>query len=408
MLRKRLPALVTAVLLSLTGCRREAPTLTTSQTVSPETTAAATIPPAEATTLPPETAPPDSVEVFLSGMTLRQEVGQLFLVRPEALTPPEESGGPAAAMTAGMAEMLSRYPVGGVVQFGENIVSPEQITAFNRDLQASSTIPLFIGVDEEGGAVARLANSPGFDLPKYQSAAAVGGGDPPDARDMGVTIGGYLKEYGFNLDFAPVADVNTNPDNPIIGTRAFSSDPDRAADMAEAMAAGLREAGIIPTFKHFPGHGDTAEDSHAGLAVNHKTEEALRACEWIPFQRAGEWDLIMVGHIALPEVTGDDTPASLSKRIVTGILREELGFSGLAVTDSLEMGAVAESYGPGEAALAALEAGCDLILMPEDLPAAFEAVCDAVQSGEISAERLHESVRRVLEYKINYGILTVS
>lgn len=197
------------------------------------------------------------------------------------LTLPQETINDAKAdgvtmLTDAMRETLQAYPVGGICQFGKNITDPEQLAQFNADLQAASRTPLFIAVDEEGGAVARLANHPAFDLPQYESAAAVGAsGDPADACGMGQTIGAYLKEYGFNMDFAPDADVNTNPDNPIIGTRAFSSDAATAAEMAAAAADGLRTGGILPTLKHFPGHGDTAEDSHTALAVTYKTLDEL-------------------------------------------------------------------------------------------------------------------------------------
>lgn len=377
----------------------------------------------------------DPVEQLLSQMSLHQKVCQLFMLRPESLERlvglEEEDGAvqengaaqensdvsengteqgkssenatlPAATeMTETMKEALAGCPVGGIILFGDNIVSPDQVRAFNQALQDASPIPLFIAVDEEGGRVARLANHEGFDLPRYESAAAVGSsGDPADALAMGSSIGSYLREYGFTMDFAPDADVNTNPDNPVIGNRAFSSDAETAARMAAAMAEGLRQEGILPVFKHFPGHGDTAEDSHLGIAVSHKTAEEMAACEWLPFKEATDRDGIMIGHIAAPAVTGDMTVASLSAPIVTGILREQLGFQGLIVTDSLEMGAVTEDHGSGEAAVEAVLAGCDILLMPLDPPEALKAVEEAVKKGTITEERLDESVRRILSYKI--------
>ena len=208
---------------------------------------------------------------------------------------------------------------GGIVQFATDLYSPEQITAYNALLQRAAEIPLFLGIDEEGGTVARLANHSAFDLPQYKSAGAVGAsGNPEDALKMGQTIGAYLGEYGFNMDFAPVADVNTNPNNPVIGNRSFSSDCNVAGQMAKAMAEGLEEKGIVPVFKHFPGHGDTAQDSHEEVAYSNKTLEELQACEFIPFSGLTENQCVMVGHIALPEVTGNMTPATLSSEIVTG------------------------------------------------------------------------------------------
>lgn len=379
----------------LTGCSGSAPEV--SQTIQPS----------------PQPVQTWDVESLMAGMSLREKVGQLFLVRPDALDPAQtqekidNSDMPGVKeLTSAMEEMLEKYPVGGVVLFGKNLSSPQQVTAFNQAFQEASRIPLFIGVDEEGGSVARLANHPGFDLPQYESAGAVGAaGDPENAREMGRVIGSYLNEYGFNLDFAPVADVNTNPQNPVIGDRAFSSQPRQAAQMASAMAEGLTQEGIIPVFKHFPGHGDTAEDSHSGIAVTYKTAQEMESCEWIPFSQVPEGAWVMVGHIAAPEITGDLTPASLSPALVTGVLREQLGFEGLVVTDSLAMGAITQEYTPGQAALEALNAGCDLLLMPAGLEEAFEAVVTALENGTLSQERLDQSVERILEYKLEYGLL---
>lgn len=349
------------------------------------------------------------VDTLLAGMTLREKVGQLFIVTPDALDPAQarsSSTAGAVKVTDAMLAALADYPVGGIIMFSRNITSPEQITVFNAQLQQASAIPLFLSVDEEGGSVARLANHRAFTLPKYQSAAAVGSsGDPAQALDMGSTIGAYLARYGFNMDFAPVADVNTNPDNPVIGNRAFSSQASVAAQMASAMADGLKGQGIIPVFKHFPGHGDTAEDSHKGLAVTYKTAEEMAACEWLPFQQAGALDCVMVGHIAAPAVTGDLTPATMSYQLVTQVLKNQLGFQGLIVTDSLSMGAITGNFTSGQAALGALQAGCDLLLIPASLEEAFEAVVSAVEDGSLSMERLEDSVARILRFKAAYGLL---
>lgn len=355
----------------------------------------------------------DDIDILMHQMTLRQKVGQLFIIRPDALdvskTQEKINGVDTEAvteMTDRMLETLQEYPVGGIVMFSKNIINPEQITAFNQSLQNASDIPLFISVDEEGGSVSRLANHPAFALKRYESAAAVGaGGDTLEAQEMGSTIGAYLKLYGFNMNFAPDADVNTNPNNPVIGTRAFSSDAQTAARMAGAVAEGMRQQGIIPTFKHFPGHGDTAEDSHKGIAISYKTEEEMAECEWLPFEEAGEWDCIMVGHISVPEVTGNLIPATMSDKVVTDILKNRLGFKGMVITDSLSMLAITDVYDPGEAALGALQAGCDVLLMPNGLQEAFDAVISAAEDGSLSEERIDESVRHILEYKLEYGIL---
>ncbi|HIZ42936.1 MAG TPA: glycoside hydrolase family 3 protein [Candidatus Gemmiger excrementigallinarum] len=352
-------------------------------------------------------------------MALRQKVGQLFMVRPDALdltleqeTIDDEKAGGVTYLSDAMRQTLEEYPVGGICQFGKNITDPQQITTFNASLQEASDVPLLIAVDEEGGSVARLANHPGFELPQYESADAVGAtGNPEDARQMGCTIGSYLKSYGFTMDFAPVADVWTNPGNTVIGTRAFSQDASMAAAMADSMARGLREAGILPTFKHFPGHGNTAEDSHSGLAYTYRTKEEMAQCEFLPFLSSSGGDsedgfrAVMVGHIAAPELGTGDTPASLSWQMVTKLLREELleNEDVLVITDSLAMGAITEQYTPGQAAVEAVLAGNDMILMPDGLAEAFEAVLAAVEDETISEERLDESVARILRFKQQYA-----
>lgn len=354
----------------------------------------------------------DEVYSVLQQMTLREKVGQLFIIRPDALDlsqPPEQVSDSSAAgvtvLSEEMADMLKDYPVGGIVLFGKNIVDSEQLVGFIESLQSTSDIPLFMAVDEEGGLVARLANNPAFNLPKYESAAAVGESeDPSDALAMGTTIGAYLYDYGFNMDFAPVADVNTNPDNPVIGSRSFSSNAAVAAEMAKAMADGLKQQAIIPVFKHFPGHGDTAEDSHSGIAISYKTKEEMESCEWLPYASLTSGDCVMVGHIATPNITGDLTPASMSHEIINGILRQQLGFDGIVITDSLEMGAITNEYDSGEAAIKAMEAGCDILLGPENYQEAFEAVVGAVENGTISEERINESVYRILLLKKTYGL----
>ena len=405
-----------------------------------------TLPAAAPTPTPTSTPAPTAAPTPADALTPEEKIGQLFIIRPDASPPspdpyadaPEtindakadarrrDHAGPTDAhgrrADAGRkksasfssfvcgsrrpsttqsdhADAMRENPVRH--QFGKNITDPEQLAQFNADLQAASRTPLFIAVDEEGGAVARLANHPAFDLPQYESAAAVGAsGDPADACAMGQTIGAYLKEYGFNMDFAPDADVNTNPDNPIIGTRAFSSDAATAAEMAAAAADGLRTGGILPTLKHFPGHGDTAEDSHTALAVTYKTLDELQACELLPFAADTGLHAVMVGHIAAPNVTGDGTPATLSPQLVALIPDAE---NTLIVTDSLAMDAITAAYTPGEAAVQALQAGCDVLLMPNSLPEAYAAVLEAVQNGTISEERLDRSVNKILLYKQQFA-----
>ena len=351
----------------------------------------------------PETAP--SVQKIMEGMTLRQKVGQLFIVRPDALdfTQTQEQIDNAkekgvSELTGQMRTALEEYPVGGVALFGKNIENPEQLRRFTAHLKTAEEIPLLMAVDEEGGLVARLANSDGFELPKYASAS-----ETEDAGEMGRTIGAYLCDFGFNMDFAPVADVNSNPDNPVIGKRAFSDDPQTVRQKTAVMAAGLQENGIMPVYKHFPGHGDTAEDSHSELAVVHKTLEQLQEIEWVPYQNQ-KLPAVMVAHVAAPEA-GVDGPASLSYTAVTEWLRGLLGHEGLVITDSLSMSAITKDYSPGEACIRAIEAGVDILLMPNDLREAMDGVEDAVKGGRIPESRIDESVLRILTAKQSMGLL---
>lgn len=401
---KKLLTLAALLLALLWGCTPTPPETTEAP---PETTTEASTQPE--TTQPPTEAPtePDPLVLQLESMTLEEKVGQLFMVTPGTLGLPQIKAPMEALsqeqltqMENAIREIFAKYPVGGIVQFAADLYSPEQITAYNALLQRAAEIPLFLGIDEEGGTVARLANHSAFDLPQYQSAGAVGAsGNPEDALKMGQTIGTYLGEYGFNMDFAPVADVNTNPNNPVIGNRSFSSDCNMAGQMAKAMAEGLEEQGIVPVFKHFPGHGDTAQDSHDEVAYSGKTLGQLQGCEFIPFSGLTENQCVMVGHIALPEVTGNMTPATLSPEIVTGLLRENLGFEGLIFTDSMVMEAITDNYSGAEASLLALTAGCQVILQPEDFPSAFTGVVEAVEAGDFPEEQLDTVVLQILRFK---------
>ena len=349
----------------------------------------------------------------LSAMTLRQKVGQLFFVRPDSLDPAQTrdqiNDADAAGVTQlsdAMLDRLAGYPVGGVVLFGKNITDSAQLKDFTGALHGAMDTPLLIGIDEEGGAVARLANHPAFDLPRYESAAAVAAQGTDAVREMYAAISNYLAGYGIDLDFAPDADVNTNPDNPVIGTRAFSSDPQTAAQMVTAAVEGFADTGVLCCIKHYPGHGDTAEDSHKSLAVTRKSWAQLQSCELLPFRAGIEAgaDLVMVGHIAAPQVTGDDTPASLSPRLMES-LRTELGFTGAIVTDSLAMEGITARYSAGEAAVQAIRAGADILLMPDGLTEAFDAVVNAVENGSIPESRIDASAARVLALKETRGLI---
>ena len=384
---------------------------------APEQSAAAQTP-APTAEVPEESL--SKAEELLRSMSLEEKVGQLFIIRPESLstelTPQQahdttEYG--VTEFTQDMAAQLEKYPAGGVAIFGKNISSPEQLKDFVSAMQQASSVPLLMGVDEEGGSVSRLANSPAFKteegylLPQFNSMAEIGAsGDTDAARTVGFSIGCYLAEYGFNLDFAPVADTNTNPDNVVIGDRAFGSDPELVSQMVSAELEGLHGAGMLGCIKHFPGHGDTVGDTHDGYVSIQKTWEELLSAELIPFiDNLDNTDMVMVAHISLPNVTGDGLPASLSGELISGKLRGELGYDGVVITDSLAMGAIAQEYSSADCAVMALDAGVDILLMPEDYAAAFEGVVQAVEEGRLSMERIDESVARVLELKDQLGLL---
>lgn len=365
--------------------------------------AVASVTTASVTTVP---AMPDSsvAERILGTMTLEQKVAQLFFVTPEQLTGTDRVTEADGAMEAALATL----PVGGVICFSQNIETPGQLREMLANVRRFSTevaagIPVFLGVDEEGGPlVSRVANSPAFDVATFPHMAAIGGaGDVTQTERVGTAIGSYLNEIGFNVDFAPVADVLTNPENTVIGPRSFGADSQLVADMVVAEATAMLATGVLPCVKHFPGHGDTNADSHTGEAVSTRTREDLDSCEFEPFRRAiaAGVPLVMVGHIKTPNAAADDLPASLSRVMIGETLRRELGFGGIIISDSFQMGAVTERFSPAEAAVKFLEAGGDMILMPEDLDAAYQGVLDAVASGILSRERIDESCLRVLGTK---------
>lgn len=352
---------------------------------------------------------PCSPGEVLAGMTLEQRVGQLFMVRPEQLA------GEASRLEASipLVDALEKVPVGGVCLFSQNMETARQVEDFLSDAPAcwrdAGAPSPFLAVDEEGGAlVARVANSGLFDVERVPDMCEVGAtGDPGSAARVGSTIAGYLLDIGFNVDFAPVADVLTNPDNPVIGKRSFGGDPSMVGEMVAAQVEAMLEAGILPCAKHFPGHGDTREDSHTGSALTGRSAEELAVCEYIPFKMAIDagCPMVMVGHIQAPQASGDNLPASLSPKMIVGALRGELGFDGVVVADSFEMGAITQVFDADEAAVRFIEAGGDLILLPIDLLKAFRGVLDAVSTGRISRERIDQSVLRILGAKRSVGLL---
>ncbi|MBR4537613.1 MAG: glycoside hydrolase family 3 protein [Clostridia bacterium] len=345
-----------------------------------------------------EEAAPDlsrQARALMRLMTDDEKIGQLFFVSLEDLTGEERS----VSLIDGTA--LSRMPVGGVMIFGQNIVSEEQLRTLTGKLkQSAGLVPLFIGVDEEGGNVSRVANKLGY--PLALSPEEIGKtGDEALARSAGEQIAAYLTPLGINMTFAPSADTFTDLAN--AGVQAYGSDPYLVSRMAAAMAEGLKSGGVAPCYTHFPGHGEKTGTTLSALSVR-RTLEEMRALEFIPFRDAAEAGagMILVSHAAIRAV-GDDFPASTSSQVIKGILRGELGFEGAAVTDSLRMSAVTSKYKKGQESVAALKAGADILLLPPDVNAAFQAVKQALRTGEITMARVEESVERILKVKIAMG-----
>lgn len=323
------------------------------------------------------------VEQMLAEMTLMEKICQMFIITPEAET--------------------AAYPAGGYIYFASNLTDTEQTVALlssakEKSLAATGLKP-FLCVDEEGGRVARIGNNPAFGVPLVSPMQSLLSSE--EAHDAGRTIGKYLSELGFNTDFAPDTDVITNPSNTVIGDRSFGSDPQIVKEYGRAFSDGLHENGILSTYKHFPGHGSTEGDTHEGYAYTDKSYEELLKSELVPFADAGisGVDFVMVSHISVPGILGDNTPCTLSYRMVTGCLRNDLGYDGIIITDAMNMGAIKNNYSCEESTILAIEAGNDIILMPADLETACNAVLHAVQTGRISTKRIDDSVKRILKVK---------
>lgn len=342
----------------------------------------------------------EEVEEILAGMTLEEKVYQLFIITPEALT------GSNTVTAAGETtrKSLENYPVGGLVYFSKNLKDPAQTKKMLQNVMEFSYevegLPLFTCIDEEGGRVARIGSNPVFGVEKIGCMQEVE--DEKEAYEAGETIGTYLSRLGFNFDFAPDADVLTNKSNKAIGDRSFGSDSDRVVKMAAAFSDGLHSQNVLSSFKHFPGHGAVQGDTHDGFAYTDKTYEELLKSELKPFMAAGSLgvDAVMAAHISVPEITGEDTPCTLSEKMITDVLRRDLGFEGLIITDALDMGAITQNYTSRQAAVLAFRAGVDMLLMPRDFKQASEGILEAVEKGEISEERIDESLRRIIKAKL--------
>lgn len=335
-------------------------------------------------------------DTCIAEMSLENKVAGLFMITPESLT------GVDTVIQAGdtTKQKLSEYPVGGLIYFSKNIKSADQLKEMLDTTRNTMIYPVFLAVDEEGGSVSRVAGA-GLaenvgDMSEIGSTC-----DPEKAKEVGTTIGTYLSQSGFNVDFAPVADV-VSAENAVIGNRSFGSDPNVVGTMVAAEVQGLQESGVSACLKHFPGIGDTTTDTHDEKTVSEKTLEDMQQNDLPAFQAgidAGA-DFVMVSHMSLPNVVGDDTPCSLSGTVISDLLRNQLGYDGIVITDALDMSAITDSYSSAEAAVKAIEAGADMLLMPENFEEAYQGVLEAVQNGTISEERINESLKRI--YRVKY------
>nr|MDA3811498.1 glycoside hydrolase family 3 protein [Spirochaetaceae bacterium] len=345
------------------------------------------------------------VERILNNMTIEEKIGQLFIIAVR------NSFNNTRMLHADeyMRNIINVYKPGGIILFTVNFDTPEQTRDLIRETQLMSEIPLFFAVDEEGGNVARLGNSERMSVTLIPPAAVIGRTNKTEYAAMASkVISSELKALGFNMNMAPVADVNTNIHNQVIGNRTYSQDPFEAGKMVAAVTEAMNEENMISVLKHFPGHGDTDADTHVGEVILNHNKERLERIEFIPFKMgisAGA-DAIMIAHIKVPLVSLSDLPATMSSVLLQDILRDELGFNGIIITDAMDMGAIKNNWSADEAAINAFIAGVDIILMPTSLKKATEGIGKALDNKVISLERINESVRRILRVKIKRGLFS--
>lgn len=350
------------------------------------------------------------IDNAIDGMTLKEKIGQMLM--PDFRT---WNGENVTKMLPEIEQLIQEYHLGGVILFRENVVTTEQTARLVAAYQeAAEKYGLLMTIDQEGGIVTRLQS--GTDMPGNMALGAARSSEM--TQNIGQVIGEELNALGINMNLAPVLDINNNPDNPVIGVRSFGESPELVAELGIAYTQGLQNTGVAATAKHFPGHGDTAVDSHLGLPEVPHDKERLLEVELFPFQKAMEADIdaIMTAHVTFPKI--DDTkviskkdgteislPATLSHKVLTGLMREEMGFDGVIITDALNMKAIADHFGPVDAVIRSVKAGTDIVLMPVGLEEVADGLLEAVETGEISEERIEESVKRILTLKVERGIV---
>jgi beta-N-acetylhexosaminidase len=329
-------------------------------------------------------------------ISIEEKIGKLFICSPDELG--------AAGITCDdeVRRTLKEFSVLGFILFYEGIPTRSASNELISNLQAAGGGRLWMTIDEEGGVQTHAARvEPSIKMPSMATYAAHGDVEAyyGDMRRTAI----MLREMGFHINWAPVCDLNTNPENPIIGDRAFGSDPELASKFIEAGVKAMKAAGIISCLKHFPGHGDTKEDSHKGSATVNHTMARFHEVELVPFRAgiAAGAEMVMMGHIHTPKASEDELPATFSRFWCKDILRDTLGFEGVIVSDALNMKAISAFHAPGEAAVLALEAGCDILLMPTDLRLAHQGVLEAVNSGRIKESRIDEALGYINKFKLD-------
>lgn len=337
----------------------------------------------------------DEISEEISKMTLDEKIGQMLMVGIDGTEVDDD-----------FKEFAEEYKFGTVILFGKNITSAEQLVNLTNSIKSTAgDIPYIIGMDEEGGLVTRLPD----DVLSMPSALTIAGSEDTEyCYNAGYQIGTQITSFGLHTGFSPVLDIWSNPDNTVIGNRAYGKTSDDVCKYGIADMLGLKATGAIPVAKHFPGHGDIETDSHYGLPLVTKTKEELWQSELLPFKSAIEngVPMIMVAHILCTELD-ENYPASMSKNIITDLLRDEMGFEGVVITDDLTMGAISESYSFGDAAVLSINAGCDILSIcfgEDNVKQAVKAIKEAVENGVITEERIDESVRRILKLKEDYNV----
>ena len=331
----------------------------------------------------------DFIDKKINEMTLDEKIGQMMIIFYRN-----------GDMDSTLKSSLNTVKPGGFILFNENITTYEKTLKLVKDIKATSKIPMFISIDQEGGRVQRLSMlSEASNIPYMYYVGKMN--DEKLSEDVGKVVGEELRVIGVNMDFAPVLDIYENKENTVIGKRSFGESKEIVSKQALAFSKGLESTGVIPVYKHFPGHGNTKEDSHYELPVVSKTKEELLNDDLVPFKEAIKNDakVIMIGHLAVPEITHDNTPASLSRELITDLLKKELGYNGLVITDALNMGALTKNYNQDEIYVKAINAGVDILLMPPGSVKALESIRKSVNDGLISEDTINKSVKKILKLK---------